>query len=70
MIRLPRQDEFRCPDDATTMLIYQPDEKRPARMLACCPHCHEWFQLVEDGRPAAWRIAGLVPKPQLLHQAG
>ncbi len=50
----------RCPECEGTLILHQPDERNPDRLLGVCERCSDWFLM--DLRPdqTAWMV---VPLP-------
>ena len=44
-LRLDRDDpwEVACPDCHDHLVVHQPDEQRPERLLGTCPSCSAWY---------------------------
>ena len=38
-----------CPECSSCLLYHQLDETRPARMIATCPACGQWYNLGLSG---------------------
>ena len=63
MTRLPDPGESRCPEDGSQLVVFQPDDRRPARLLAACPGCGAWWQLVHVRRLHRWIPFGPIAEP-------
>lgn len=55
-------DGVRCPDCEAGLVLHQPDEWNPDRLLGVCEECSRWFLL--DLRPdqSTWMVVSL-PDP-------
>jgi uncharacterized protein YbaR (Trm112 family) len=56
---------LQCPDCHEELLIHQPDEQAPDRLLAICPECQDWFLI-----PAVLGLMIRLPNDRHLRKAG
>jgi hypothetical protein len=52
----------RCSDCHAQLVIHQPDEEMPGRLLGACLECHAWF-LIDAGAEVMLRL----PDEETLH---